>query len=88
MVKYEDREFKISSKANKFIKTLPKAKREKIKDAVGCLIENQTDNLDIKRLMPYPKEFRLRVDDVRLLFRSDRKLLFIFKAGYRKDIYK
>ena len=29
MVKYEDREFKISSKANKFIKTLPKAKREK-----------------------------------------------------------
>ncbi|MDY0222907.1 MAG: hypothetical protein RBR67_17390 [Desulfobacterium sp.] len=88
MVKYEDREFKISSKANKFIKALPKAKREKVKDAVTCLIENQTDKLNIKRLMPYPKEFRLKVDDVRLLFRSDKKLLFIFKAGYRKDIYK
>jgi len=88
MVKYEDREFKISSKANKFIKALPKAKREKIKDAVGCLIENQTEYLNIKRLMPYPKEFRLKVDDVRLLFRADRELLFIFKVGYRKDIYK
>ena len=88
MVKYEDREFKISSKANKFIKALPKAKREKIKEAVCYLVENQTEHLNIRRLMPYPKEFRLKVDDVRLLFRADRELLFIFKAGYRKDIYK
>ncbi|WP_300462719.1 hypothetical protein [Desulfobacula sp.] len=67
MVKYEDREFKISSKANKFIKTLPKAKQGKIKEAVGCLIENQTENLNIKRLLPHPNEFRLKVDDVRLM---------------------
>jgi len=88
MVKYEDRQFKISSKADKFIKSLPEAKRKKIKEAVTSLIDNQTDHLNIKRLLPYPKEFRLKVDDVRLLFRSDRELLFIFKAGYRKDIYK
>jgi mRNA-degrading endonuclease RelE of RelBE toxin-antitoxin system len=88
MVKYEDRVFKISNKANKFIKSLPKAKRGKIKEAVGCLIENKTENLNIKRLLPYPKEFRLKVDDVRLLFRSDKEMLFIFNAGYRKDIYK
>lgn len=88
MVKYEERKFKISSKANKFIKTLQKPKREKIKEAVTNLITNQTENLNIKRLLPYPKEFRLKVDDVRLLFKSDKKILFIFKAGYRKDIYK
>ena len=88
MVKYEDRKFKISSKANKFIKSLSKAKREKIKYAVELLIDNQTDRLNIRRLMPYPKEFRLKIDDVRLLFRSDKDILFIFKAGYRKDIYK
>jgi mRNA-degrading endonuclease RelE of RelBE toxin-antitoxin system len=88
MVKYKDREFKISSKANKFIKSLPKAKREKVKSAVKLLIENKTDHLNIKKLMPYPKEFRLRVDNVRLLFRSDKDILFIFKAGYRKNIYK
>ena len=88
MVKYEDREFKISSKANKFIKTLPADKREKIKEAVQNLIDNNTEHLNIRRLLPHPKEFRLRVDDVRLLFRSDKELLFIFKAGFRKDIYR
>jgi mRNA-degrading endonuclease RelE of RelBE toxin-antitoxin system len=88
MVKYEAREFKISSKANKFIKSLPAVKRAKIKKTVESLIKNETENLNIKRLLPHPKEFRLRVDDVRLLFKSDKEMLFIFKAGYRKDIYK
>ncbi|MDX9963951.1 hypothetical protein [Desulfobacter postgatei] len=88
MVKYEDREFKISSKANKFIKSLPAAKREEIKEAVQNLIDNNTEHLNIRRLLPHPKEFRLRVDDIRLLFRSDKELLFIFKAGFRKDIYR
>ncbi|MBF0202397.1 MAG: hypothetical protein HQK66_14035, partial [Desulfamplus sp.] len=83
-----ERAFKISSKANKFIKSLPDDKRKKVKEAVTCLVENKTDGLDIKRYLPYPKEFRLRVDDVRLLFKSDKTILFIFKAGYRKDIYK
>lgn len=88
MVKYKDREFKISSKANKFIKSLPVTKREKIKAAVQDLINNETEHLNIRRLLPHPKEFRLRVDDVRLLFCSDKKLLFIFKAGFRKNIYR
>ena len=88
MVKYENREFKISSKANKFIKTLPKTKREKIKGAVERLMNKDTEQLNIKRLLPHPKEFRLKVGDVRLLFKSDKEILFIFDAGYRKDIYK
>jgi len=88
MVTYGDREFKISSNAHKFIKSLPSAKRKKIKEAVRCLMENTTDNLNIKRLLPHPKEFRLKVNDVRLLFRSDKEMLFIFKAGYRKNIYR
>ena len=88
MVKYEDREFKISTKANKFIKSLPAAKREEIKEAVQNLIDNNTEHLNIRRLLPHPKEFRLRVDDIRLLFRSDKELLFIFKAGFIEDIYR
>jgi mRNA-degrading endonuclease RelE of RelBE toxin-antitoxin system len=83
MVKYEAREFKISSKANKFIKSLPAVKRAKIKKTVESLIKNETENLNIKRLLPHPKEFRLRVDDVRLLFKSDKEMLFIFKAIYK-----
>lgn len=88
MVKYDDREFKISAKANKFIKSLPDVKRKKVKQAVQALINNETESLNIRRLLPHPKEFRLRVDDVRLLFRSDKELLFIFKAGFRKNIYR
>lgn len=88
MVKYEDREFKISSKANKFIKSLPDEKRQKVKAAIEQLINNDTATLNIVRLLPHPKEFRLRVDDVRILFKSDKKMLFIFKAGYRGKVYK
>ncbi len=88
MVKYENREFKISNKANKFLKSLPNNKREKLKKALTSLVENTTEHLNIKRLLPHPKEFRLKVDDVRLLFKSDKEVLFIFKAGYRKNIYK
>ncbi len=28
------------------------------------------------------------MDNIRLLFKSDSKSLFIFKAGFRKDIYR
>lgn len=88
MVEYQDREFKISSKAHKFIKSLPISKRKKIKEAVHCLMENRTENLNIRRLLPYPREFRLKVDDIRVLFRAEKDLLFIFKAGYRRDVYR
>ncbi|MBF0412614.1 MAG: hypothetical protein HQK70_07880 [Desulfamplus sp.] len=88
MVNIEERQLTISTGANKFIKNLPDEQREKIRTAIELLIQNNTESLDIKRLLPYPKEFRLRVGDIRVLFKSDKEMLFIFKAGYRKDVYK
>ena len=82
------RELKISKKANKFIVSLPERERRSVKEAIEKLINNDTETLDIKRLLPYPKEFRLRVGNIRILFRSTKEQLFIFKAGYRGDIYK
>ncbi|MBW1998917.1 MAG: hypothetical protein JRJ29_13260 [Deltaproteobacteria bacterium] len=82
------REYKISREANKFILSLPEKERKSVKEAIEKLINNQAEALDIKRLLPYPKEFRLRVGNIRILFRSTREHLFIFKAGYRGDIYK
>ena len=82
------RELKISKKANKFILSLPEKERSSVKEAIEKLINNDTETLDIKRLLPYPKEFRLRVGNIRILFRSTKEQLFIFKAGYRGDIYK
>ena len=82
------RELRISKKANKFIVSLPERERRSVKEAIEKLINNDTETLDIKRLLPYPKEFRLRVGNIRILFRSTKEQLFIFKAGYRGDIYK
>ncbi len=82
------RELRISRKANKFILSLPDKERKAVKKAIERLIANDAEGLNIKRLLPYPKEFRLRVGNVRILFRSTKSELFIFKAGYRGDVYK
>ena len=88
MVDPDTRQFKISKKADKFIKSLPDDIRKEVKEAVSNLITGGFQNLDIKRLPPYPHEYRLRVGKIRLLFKSERGLLFIFKAGFRGDVYK
>lgn len=88
MVKAEDRAFRISRKSDRFIRSLPARKRKAVKEAVTLLIENKTEGLNIKRLFPNPKEFRLRIDDIRILFKATKDELFIFKAGYRGQLYK
>jgi len=82
------REFRISRQADKFIRSLQDNERKAVRDAVGKLIEGNTQGLDIVRYLPYPKEFRLRVGRVRLLFKSAKNILFIFKADFRKDVYR
>ena len=82
------RQFKISKQANKFILSLPGDLREKIKIVVTRLMSGEMETLEIARLEPYPNEYRLRVGKVRILFRSTDQLLFIFKAGFRGDVYK
>jgi mRNA interferase RelE/StbE len=67
---------------------LPAKLRLRIKEAVTCLIRGDVHHLDIKRLSPYPHEHRLRVGKIRILLRADKELLFIFKAGFRGEIYK
>ncbi|MHC1790612.1 type II toxin-antitoxin system RelE family toxin [Solidesulfovibrio sp.] len=82
------RELVISKKANAFILSLPEAQRKKIKGSVSRLLAGDFEGLDIKRLQPYPHDFRLRVGGVRILFTSEPERLLIFKAGFRGDVYK
>jgi len=82
------RELIISKKANAFILSLPESQRKKIKEAVTRLLAGDFEGLDIKKLQPHPHDFRLRVGGVRILFASEPERLFIFKAGFRGDIYK
>jgi len=85
---HTERRFEISRKADQFIQSLPAKLRLRIKEAITCLIRRDVHHLDIKPLSPYPHEYRLRVGKIRILFRADKELLFIFKAGFRGDIYK
>ena len=58
MVKAEDRIFRISRKADKFIRSLPEEKRKSVKEAVRRLTENKTDGLDQKA---FSKSERIQV---------------------------
>lgn len=82
------RRFEISRSANRFIESLPAKSRLRLKDALSCLVGGNIKHLDIKPLSPYPHEYRLRVGKIRILFKADKTILFIFKAGFRGDIYK
>ena len=85
---HTERRLEISRKADQFVKSLPAKFRRRIKEAVDCLIKGDVQHLDIKPLSPYPHEYRLRIGKIRILFHADKELLFIFKAGFRGDIYK
>ena len=88
MVDPEARAFIIIRQADDFIKSLPDKRRAAVKKAISKLIDNDLAGLDIKRLLPYPHEFRLRIGKVRVLFKSTKEQLFIFKAHYRGQAYK
>ena len=82
------RELAISRQANGFILSLPVNQRQKIKQAVERLLTGDFNGLDVKKLHPHPHDFRLRVGSVRILFTSQQDRLFIFKAGFRGDVYR
>jgi mRNA interferase RelE/StbE len=82
------RELKISRQADRFILSLNDKERQAVKDAIGRLVSGDTQGLDIVRLLPHPKEYRLRVGRVRVLFQASEARLFIFKAEYRGAVYR
>lgn len=88
MVGQPGRQLRISRQADKFIRSLSDKEREAVKKAVERLISGDLEGLDIARLLPYPKEYRLRVGRIRVLFESTTDRLFIFKAEYRGTVYK
>ncbi len=79
---------RISRQANKFIKSLPEKRRKAVKSAINMLVKEGFSSLDIKRLLPYPNEFRLRIGKMRILFKYKDEQIFIFKAHYRGTVYK
>ena len=88
MVDTGGRVYQISKQVHKFILSLPEDHRRRIKEAIFRLTSGEVHGLDVKKLKPHPNDFRLRVGSIRILFTADKKRLFIYKAGFRGDVYK
>lgn len=77
--------------AAKELKALPKKVQQKIVDAVQLLAINPyTDILQIKKMKGADSLYRLRLQDYRLIYSIENKLIKItvIKIGHRKEIYK
>ncbi len=83
---------RIERKVQKFLNTLEEKEGIEILNKLKILSEDPFKNsLDIKKIKGANKNsFRIRVKNYRILYEiiNNELLIIVFKAGYRKDIYK
>jgi mRNA interferase RelE/StbE len=81
----------LAKKVVKFIDSLNAKERIRIAKTLESLCENPfRQDIDIKKLAGKEEIYRLRIGDLRFLYKiySDRLTILMFKAGHRKDIYR
>jgi len=74
----------------------PKAVRDieglpsRIRARVLAQIEEMSDDLkgDVKRLTDFTREYRLRVDEYRVLFEIEGKTIIIYRIRHRREAYR
>jgi len=90
-------QIKIHRKANRFLESLPENRRINIEGKLWELVDALEHGilpyrrLDIRRLKGEWKGFlRLRVGDIRIIFRIDfkSKTIYIYHIHYREGAYK
>ena len=88
---------KIHRKAYRFLESLPEDRRRIVEEMLRELVEALErgvlpyHRLDIRKLRGEWKGFlRLRVGDIRVIFRIDfeNKVIYIYNIHYRKHAYK
>lgn len=73
-------------KIEKALKKLSDKERQKIKIVLSKLISGKTANLDIKKLKDRSDIFRLRVGDLRIIYRLDSKeKIQVLSIGRRNE---
>jgi len=77
--------FEIKEKALKSLQALPKHQFKQIGHAMDSLQQNFSG--DIKKLKGYEDRYRLRVGDVRVLFKLVKTHITVYLIAYRKDAY-
>ncbi len=76
----------IKSKEIKDGKKIPKDVLRRIFVKIECL-QNDLEG-DVKRLTNFTPEYRLRVDNYRILFEVDNNQIKIYRIMHRKEVYK
>ena len=77
--------YEIKEKVLKALQVLPKNQRKQIGHAMDSLQQNFSG--DIKKMKGYEDRYRLRVGDIRVLFKLVKNHITVYLIAYRKDAY-
>jgi len=78
----------MSEQYEKYLKSLPKKEREKIKSIIDKILQGDLSNIDYIELAGKKWFFRTKYKDLRIIFTKTDKWYKIFKVLPRGDIYK
>jgi len=72
-------------KVDKALKKLVPKEKERIKNIIKTLQSGHFDNLDVKKLKGREDIFRIRSDNLRIIYQIKDNQFFILKLGYKKE---
>ena len=72
-------------KVDKALKKLVPKEKERIKNIIKTLQSGHFDNLDVKKLKGREDIFRIRSDNLRIIYQIKDNLFFILKLGYKNE---
>lgn len=75
-------------KINKFLRTIGKKRRLRIKEVLLLIMNNQLDTLDCKKLNGFKNFYRVRVGNDRIVFRKSGRGNLIVDIFNREKGYK
>ena len=75
-------------KISKFLRTIGKKRRLRIKEVLSLIMNNQLDDLDCKKLNGFKNFYRVRVGNDRIVFRKSSSGNLIVDIFNREKGYK
>ena len=76
-------------KTSKFLKRLSDQDRLKLKKVINNVLAGDIKNLDTKKLKGHGNMFRIRVGNMRIVFKNENNLISLIFVGRKNDvIYK
>lgn len=72
-------------KLSKLLRKLTSKERTQLATALRALLSGETGSLDIKKLKSVENVYRVRVGDLRILFRKDRGDIRVLEVSRRDD---